>query len=173
MTFRKICALAAAFAALLVVATPTHAQLAMSYKLDVGTQRAEQPDVVVNRCAGLNWMTSIGACGREVLSKIAHVGRGESAASFEPASVPMIAELPELGAPERAPRLLRPGGAKEALLATSKTADLLLRVGSKLRLRGNDEGGWEWYRFTDTTYENHVKNNGHKAVGVELLLPFQ
>lgn len=173
MNPRKICGLAAALAALLAVATSTHAQLAMSYKLDVRTQRAEQPRVVVNRCAGLNWMTSIGACGREVLSKIAHAARSDSAASFEAAPVPTTGGLPELGTPERAPRLLRSGGGREGLLASSKTADLLLRVGSKLRLRGNDEGGLEWYRFTDTTYENHVKNNGHKAVGVELFLPFQ
>jgi hypothetical protein len=171
MNPKKICGLAAALAALLAVATSTHAQLAMSYKLDVRTQRAEQPHVVVNRCAGLNWMTSIGACGREVLSKIAHAARSDSAPSFEAA--PTTAELPELGTPERAPRLLRSGGGREGLLASSKTADLLLRVGSKLSPRGKDEGGLEWYRFTDTTYENHVKNNGHKAVGVELLLPFQ
>jgi hypothetical protein len=164
----------AALAALLFVATSSaHAQLALSYKLDVRAERGQQAEVSVNRCAGFNWVTSIGACGREVLTRITQNARSEGPATFEPATTPAGGELPDLGTPERAPRLLRSGGGKEALLASSKTADLLLRFGSKYRLRSNEEGGWDYYRFTDTTYENHIKTRGHKAVGVELLVPFQ
>ena len=49
---------------------------------------------------------------------------------------------------------------------SSRSADLSLRIGSKHRFK-NEES------FTDTVYQNHVSNNGHKAVGVELLVPFQ
>lgn len=164
----------AALAASLFVATSSaHAQLALSYKLDVRAERGQQPEVSVNRCAGFNWVTSIGACGREVLTRITHSTRSEGLTTFEPATTPAGGELPDLGAPERTPRFLRSGGGKEALLASSKTADLLLRFGSKFRLRNHEEGGWEYYRFTDTNYENHVKTRGHKAVGVELFVPFQ
>lgn len=169
----KMCCLGVAFAAMLTIATPAHAQLALSYKLDVGTPRAEQPEVVVSPCAGLNWMTSIGACGRELLARVAHAGRPDNLAVFEPAPGSAQSELPDLGRPEREPRFLRSAGGKEALVANSKTADFLLRIGSKFRLRGADEGGWEWYRFSDVNYDNHVKVNGHKSVGVELLVPFQ
>jgi hypothetical protein len=163
----------AACAAVLLVATSAHAQLALSYKLDVHTERSQQPEISVNRCAGFNWVTSIGACGREVLTRITQSTRSQNSATYEPAAAPASGELPDLGAPERVPRFLRSGGGREALLASSKTADLLLRFGSKYRLRTNDEGGWDYYRFSDTTYENHIKTRGHKAVGVELLVPFQ
>src|SRR5687768_14669359 len=140
---KKMCCLGAAFAALLAFAIPAHAQLALSYKLDVGASRTEQTEIVVSPCAGFNWVTSIGACGRELFARVAHAGRADNLAVFEPAAVPWVAELPELGRPEHEPRLLRSAGGKAALLGNSKTADLLFRFGSKFRLRGNEDGGWE------------------------------
>ena len=163
--------LLAAIALLLIAAAPAHAQLALSYKLEVRNPRVEQPESVVSPCAGLNWVTAIGACGRELFSRVSQGPRPENLAVFEPAPVAALPELPELGRPE--PRLLRAGGGKEALIANSKAADLLLRFGSKFRTREGSDGGWEWYRFTDTTYDTYVKTNGHKALGVELLVPFQ
>lgn len=168
----KISVSGVVFAALLACAIPAHAQLSMSYKLDVRSDRAEQQADVVSRCAGVNWMTSIGACGRELFTRIASGVRAEGSAMLEPAAA-FVAELPELGGTARDLRIFRPGGGREALLATSKTADLLLRLGSKYRVRSSEEGGWEYYRFTDANYESHVKANAHKAVGVELLVPFQ
>lgn len=165
----KTSLLGAAFAALLGFGTSAHAQLAMTYKLDVRNERAEQQPFVVNRCVGFNWMTSIGACGRELLARMTPGGRPEG----EAVAVSTGGDLPDLGAPGREWRLLRSGGGREALLASSKAADLLFRFGSKFRVRGSDEGGWEYFRFTDVNYESHVKANGHKAVGVELLVPFQ
>lgn len=169
---KRMCCLGAAFAALIALAMPAQAQLALSYKLDVRGQRTEQAEVAVSPCAGFNWMTAIGVCGRELLARVAHAARPENTAVFEPAGAPWGADLPELGKPERDPRVLRSGGGREAG-GTSKTADLLFRFGSKFRTRGNDESGWETHRFTDTTYDNYVKQNAHKAVGVELLVPFQ
>jgi hypothetical protein len=95
-----------------------------------------------------------------------------SAASVENVAV-RADELPALGggAPEQ--RYLRSAGGRDALIGSSRTADLLLKFGSKHRLRSSEEGGWDWYRFTDTTYQTHLQNNGHKALGVELLVPFQ
>jgi hypothetical protein len=169
-TITRTASLGAAFAVLVACATSANAQLAMSYKLDVRSERAEQQAVTVNRCTAFNWMTSIGACGRELFSRIAQVGRPDGA-TYE--AVTSGVELPELGGPVRDFRLLRSGGGKEALIASSKTAELLVRVGAKMRVRNNDDGGWEYYRFTDAKYESHVKANAHKAVGLELLVPFQ
>lgn len=170
---KKTCYVTAAVAFLLAAAVPAHAQLALSYKLEMGSPRVVQADTAVSACAGFNWLASIGNCGRELFTRIAQNPKPENLAVYEPVPVAGQTELPELGQPEFMPRLLRAAGGREALLANSRTADLLLRVGSKFRLRGSDEGGWEWYRFTDTTYDNYVKSNGHKALGVELLVPFQ
>lgn len=170
----KICCYAAAFAGLSVAATSAHAQLAMSYRLDVRPETAQHVPAVVNRCAGFNWMSSVGACGRELLVRIAPGERSDRGATFESGEVATGAELPTLGTPSSEPRLLRSAGGREALIGSSKTADLLFRFGSKFRTKSSEEGGWErWYRFRDTTYDNYVEANGHKAVGVELLVPFQ
>jgi hypothetical protein len=67
--------------------------------------------------------------------------------------------------------LLRSAGGKESLIANAKAVDLLFRFGSKYRLRSADDG-WELYKFTDPAYESRLQNN-LKALGVELLFPFQ
>lgn len=185
---------AAAFAvsSFVLAASPLYAQqsLSLSYKLDVRTDTAP-PVPAVNRCAGFQW-ASLAGCGRDLLAKIGPLAeRAVKAVSFSrdgaitadatgstsaaPAeSVAMRAdELPTLGggAPEQ--RYVRAAGGREALIGSSRTADLLLKFGSKHRLRSSEEGGWDWYRFNDTTYQTHLQNNGHKALGVELLVPFQ
>jgi len=170
MNFIKRACYLAALTAFLAVAVPAHAQLALSYKLEERSPRIEHPDVVVSPCTGLNWVTAIGACGRELFSRVAQNPRPENLAVYESAPAAATSELPDLG---RASERARSGTGKDALIANSKAADLLLKVGSKLRGRSSEEGGWEWYRFSDTTYDNYVKSQGHKALGVELLVPFQ
>jgi hypothetical protein len=98
--------------------------------------------------------------------------RGEAAeaavSAVEPGAAPP--ELPLLGSPGVDARLLR-AGAKEALTGSVRTVDLMFRFGSKYRLRSADDG-WELYKFTDPAYESRLQNN-LKALGVELLFPFQ
>lgn len=168
----KICCFAAALGALSTAAGSAHAQLAMSYRLEVRPDAAQQAPAIVNRCAGFNWMSSIGACGRELLARVTAGGRSDSEATFEPGPVAAMPDLPTLGAPASEPRVQRPAGG-ETLISSSKTADLLFRFGSKYRLKNSEESGWMRHRFRDTTYDNYVEANGHKAVGVELLVPFQ
>jgi hypothetical protein len=62
-------------------------------------------------------------------------------------------------------------GGREALGASLKTVDLMLRLGSKYRLK-SAEDGWEVYKFTDSPYESRFQNT-IKAIAVELLIPFQ
>jgi hypothetical protein len=129
----------------------------------------------MNRCAGFNWMTSIGACGRELFARVSpRLGEGVYSRAGEPdAGDPAPSPgLPSLGSLVPEPRI-RSAGGREALIGSTRTADLLFRLGSKYRVRGNDDGGLDAYKFTDTNYETHVQNKGFKAVGVELLVPFQ
>lgn len=129
----------------------------------------------MNRCAGFNWMSSIGACGRELFARITPPRAPDgvySKVSFEPAEVAAVPDLPALGGYTPEPRI-RSAAGREALIGSTRSADLMLRLGSKYRFKGAEDGGWDIYKFTDMRYENHVQNNGHKAVGVELLVPFQ
>ena len=174
---KKICASAALCAAVSCVAVSASAQsLALTYKLDARPDTPQQAPASLNHCAGFNWMTSIGACGRELFARIAPP-RGSDGAYFsgtalEPVEVAAVPDLPSLGTPSVEPRIRRAGG-REALIGSTRTADLLFRLGSKYRLKGGEDSGWDVYKFTDANYESHVQNNGHKAVGVELLVPFQ
>ena len=170
---KKICASAALFAAATGVAIPAFPQsLALTYKLDPRAETLPQAPSTVNRCAGLNWMTSIGACGRELFARVAPLRSADSKAhALEPTEVAAVPDLPSLGVQPAEPRVRFVGG-REAVIGSSRTADLMLRLGSKYRSAVEDSG-WNAYKFTDMNYESHVQNNGHKAVGVELLVPFQ
>src|SRR5687768_6169316 len=84
----RICASVVLVAA--AVCGTVHAQsLALTYKLEARPDTAQEAPGVVNRCAGFNWMTSIGACGRELLTRIAQPvtadGVYSQGAVFEPA----------------------------------------------------------------------------------------
>lgn len=173
-TLRKTCFAAAFSAVSLWLAASAGAQgLALSYNLNVNSDPA-QPAVygAANRCSGFNWVSSLGACTRDLLTRVSAGSRDaapESPPTFEPA-VPN-SELPTLGVPVPE-SILRGAGGKEALIGNAKAVDVLFRFGSKYRLRSAEEG-WEWYRFTDVGDEIRRKNSVHKAVGVELLVPFQ
>jgi hypothetical protein len=175
-TLLKKACFAAALAVPFGLATLASAQqqsLALSYKLDVGSAPVAAAPVV-SRCAGLNWVTSLGACGRDLLARISgsatHDGpRGaDGPAAFE-AAVPNAA-APMFEMPNE--KLLRSAGGKDSLIANSRPVEMLLRLGSKYRVRGADEG-WEYYRFTDIAQEMRRHSSAHKAVALELLVPFQ
>lgn len=169
------------------------APLALSYGLEARAEAAKPAPSLVTRCTGVTWMAALNACGRELLARIAPVGEVITRAVVtssdapptgwmvmgiapaEPAATRSDFDLPALGA-TGAPaesRYVRSAGGREALIGSSRTADLLLRLGSKHRFKNNEEGGWDMYRFNDTGYQTHLQTNGHKALGVELLVPFQ
>ena len=84
---------------------------------------------------------------------------------------PAPSELPMLGSPPPNSRFVRVLGGRETLTSSLKTVDLMLKVGSKYRLKSADDG-WELYKFSDSTYESRFQNT-LKAIGVEVLVPFQ
>ena len=186
----------AALTACLSVSAPALSEgekrpLSMSYQiLGIKSETAKPAPVPANRCGALTWLSSIGACGRDLLAKIApsaerhppalaSEGEDSTAAADSGAAtdrrvavdaglsrtdVVATIQLPALSPEDHA---VRAAPAREALSGTSRSADLLLRVGSNHRVNPND------VTFTDANYQAHVQNNGHKALGVELLLPFQ
>lgn len=166
--------------------------LSMTYQLlGIKPETAKPAPTPANRCGALTWLASIRACGRDLLAKIAprtertahrqaDEGEDSSAAADSGVSterrvaadpgvsrtdVVATVQLPALGSSEN--QAVRAAPTREALLGTNRSADLLLRVGSRHRVNPNDES------FTDATYQAHLQNNGHKALGVELFLPFQ
>lgn len=155
-----------AIGALLTIcaSAPAAAQsLAMTYRLEPQSHKAQQAPSSVPRCAGFEWLAAIEACGRDLLARIRPT-RVEAA--------PAQTQLPDLGSPVPE-RLLRSAGGREASIGSARSADLMFRFGSKYRFKDNEDATWEWYRFTDANYESFVKNHAHKAVAVELLVPFQ
>lgn len=148
------------------------ASLSLSYSLAGPPAAVPLKTAAMPRCDGLNWVASIAACGREWVSTLAERVSVAPAVVARTAREAAEIDLPELGDAPPEPRSLRAGGGREALLGKSGTADVLVRIGSRYRFRNAEEGGWEYYRFTDTTYQTHLHNKGHKALGLELLVPF-
>ncbi|MGZ5094469.1 MAG: hypothetical protein ACXWCY_16430 [Burkholderiales bacterium] len=95
--------------------------------------------------------------------------RDSESASREPTVTPVY-EIPLLGSSEANARLPRLEAGKD-LTANSRTVDLNFRFGSRYRRMTSDDG-WGAYQFTDVAYESRVQNN-IKALGLELLFPFQ
>ena len=152
---RKI--LSAAALAVAATSAPASAQsLALTYKLEPLAEAVQQQASAFSRCAGFNWIATIEACGREVLARVLP-SRGEVASASAPA-------LPALGSQASDARVI-------SASSSARNPDVNLRFGS--RFKGNEEGTWDWYRFKDANYESYVKNHGYKALGVELLVPFQ
>ena len=191
---KRACCVAAALVATVLCGTPALAQqtLTLSYKLDVKRDAVQPAPALFTRCAGFNWVASVGACGRDLLARIAPVAErlakavplpgdtdtastapapaAETTLAGTDAAPPARLEAPELPlglTPPDTTRTLRP------VTASSRAPDLLLRLGSRHRIKSNEEGALEGGRFLDTTYQSHLYNNGHKALGVELLVPFQ
>lgn len=165
--------------------------LSLSYDLVVKADGVQTVAPSVSRCAGFNW-TALAGCGRELLSRIAppterRVGTvppapDDGAPREAAAPAPTVAAesaVTRAGEP-RTPvtaaaeaRNARTVAARDTLIGSSRAADLLLRFGSRHRFKASEENGTDWYRFSDTTYQTHLQNNGHKALGLELHLPFQ
>ena len=157
---------AAALLAALIASGPAAAQsLTLSYKLESRSEPPREAPAPIGRCAGFNWLTAIEACGRDLLARIVPP-RGEA----QPAPSAQ-SEVPELGAavPYNFPR------SSGAVVGNARAPapDVMLRLGSKARMRANEDGTWDQHRFTDMNYESYVRNNSLKAVGVELHVPFQ
>lgn len=199
MNARKITRLCGLGALAACLAVPAYARaeeqkrpLSMTYQLlGIKPEAAKPAPTAANRCAALTWVASIGACGRDLLAKIApriertaraQADGGEDSAGVADSSVsnerrvaadPAVSrsdtvatvQLPTLGSVES--RVVRAAPGRDAMLGNNRSADLLLRVGSKHRYSPNDES------FTDANSQAHMQNNAHKALGVELLVPFQ
>jgi hypothetical protein len=186
---KNVCAAALAASLCAWSASPAAAQsLALSYKLsNADAESTKQALIAINRCAGFNWIGSLGACGRELVQRIlpgqpeegglkeAEPARDAQYKGEAPAPVVVRAappeesiKLPTLGLhPQRATT-----AGKDALSGNAKSVDVMFRFGSKYRFRSNEEG-WEWHRFTEAGYDTRMQMNAHKSAGIELMVPLQ
>jgi hypothetical protein len=191
------CFAAAAIASSGLIAGPVSAQsLALSYGLEVESARTVQLVTPVDRCIGRGhafiasacsspgWKLPTNATVADTLPVRASVPAANAAAkdvatdgdsrdteSPSPElTVTPLYELPLLGSAEADARLPRLEGSKD-LTGNLKTVDVNFRLGSRYRLTSADDG-WGPYKFTDVAYESRVQNN-MKALGLELLFPFQ
>ena len=175
--------------------------LSLSYQLDpVNAVPMQRATLVFDRCAALSWSASLAAAcdvdvpGRSFVAPPAPVQSISDAAALESKEQAMPAgarasalmgraptaaaaapgyELPTLGSPATDARVMRLAGSKEPVVGPAKSVDLNFRFGSKYRMKSNDEG-WEVYKqHGDVTSENRTQSRDAKAVGVELLFPFQ
>src|SRR5688572_22421011 len=92
------CCSALLIAPLCVLAAPAAAQsLALSHKLEIKSDSGQQAASVVQRCTGLSWLTSLGACGRDLLARIAPTARSHVDDTQKIAVFSMLPSGPEAG----------------------------------------------------------------------------
>ena len=107
-------------------------------------------------------MTQLDTCGRDLLARLTPGALSESV-------VPATAD----------PIQPKPGTTSGALPSRelarlpARETDLALKLGPTYGRKGADDLTASASRFTDTKYEMFRQSNGHKIVGVELLVPFQ
>ena len=191
------CCAAAALASSGLIAGPVSAQtLALSYRLEVESARASQLVTPVDRCAGrghafiaaacsspgwklstnatvadtppVRYVPAANAAAKDVATS--DVDSRDTESPSPELTVTPLYELPLLGSAEADARMPRLEGSKD-LTGNFKTVDVNFRFGSRYRLTSADDG-WGPYKFTDVAYESRVQNN-MKALGLELLFPFQ
>jgi hypothetical protein len=150
---------------------PAGAQsLALSYDLEVRRDTVERVALPAYQCSGSDWLNSIASCASD----------GEVAAPSSPqetaaASVLRSRRVTVGGARHEAPAAIPHQtfqAGEDVSDSRRRTADVSLRFGSKNRLLSPEETR-DVPRFVDAPYESYVQSNGHKAIGLELLVPFQ
>jgi hypothetical protein len=154
---------------------PAAAQsLALTYELDVGRDGVERFAPGPYPCAGSRWLTFVEVCETSGESAaFAHASQTAAqpdsrrasvggAIMATPTAVPRETFQADAAAPD--PRL-RPS-------EVGRAADVSLRVGAQARSRSFEDAA-ELSPLKSRTYEGALQNNAHKALGLELLLPFQ
>lgn len=151
--------------------------LARSDQLSVIPDPTQPVALATSRCAGFNWVTSLGTCSWSLLTRIASAARPEGDAR-QPSDAPLAFEplVSRTGLPAPAISVptftARSGGGNESLAGHTRAADLLFRFSSTNHAR-NADGGRDWSHFSDVTQERRRQGSLPKVVGVELLVPFQ
>jgi hypothetical protein len=144
-------------------AVPAGAQsLALSYDLDVRKDTVERVSLPTYHCTGSDWLNSIASCARDG-------GAAESGAE-SPLRIRRVTVGASGDATAAIPHHALQAG-EDALNARRRTADVSLRFGSKNRLSSDETR--DVPRSVDAPYESYLHSNAHKAIGLELLVPFQ
>ena len=152
------------------VTVPAGAQsLALSYDLGVRADLVARVALPADQCSGSDWLNAIALCARDREAAALSSPEDNAAASARGS------RRVSVGATGQAPAATIPQGlqaGEDPLDGRRRTADVSLRLGSKNRLLSPEENR-DVGRFVDTPYERYLQNNAHKAIGLELLVPFQ
>ena len=151
--------------------------LTLSYALEVRRDALERVSLPSDYCNAPDWLNSIPSCrrnGDEVASAAPEEsGVGPALGIRRATATGTTGNAPPAAIPHRA---LQTGedssDSRLRLPNSSRTADVSLRLGSKNRLPSAEENR-ELPRFVDAPYESYLHGNSHKAIGLELLVPFQ
>lgn len=182
--------LAAAAVPLLTGIAPAAAQsLALTYALGESGPVPARAGVAIP-CLGPGWQMSPEGCRRELRARFTALLPGALPAEkgmppLEPETAPVPGEAAATGElrvqPAWRPAPTLPGlpiaaepGPQAAGASGSRggAGELVFRVGNSLRAFEREEAGAGGSRFTDLRYEAHRQSKGHKALGVELFVPF-
>jgi hypothetical protein len=150
-------------------AMPARAQsLALSYDMDVRRETVERVTLPNYQCSGSDWLSLIASCtrDREALSSPEESATAQ-ASGIRRVTVGAAGHAAPAAIPHQALQT-----ADDASDLRRRAADVSLRIGSKNRPIPTDESR-DLPRFVDTPYENYLQSNAHKAIGLELLVPFQ
>jgi hypothetical protein len=150
---------------------PVDAQsLVLSYDLGVRRDVVERVALPADQCSGSDWLNAIASCARDGEAAALSSPEDSAAAStrgIRRVTVGAIGQATAAAIPHQA---LQAG--EDALDGRRRTADVSLRFGSKNRLLSPEENR-DMARFVDAPYESYLHSNAHKAIGLELLVPFQ
>ena len=148
--------------------------LSLSYDVNVRRDGVERVLLPSDPCSGSDWSSSVVACTpadaassssqEDGTARGAGLRRVVVGAGAHAVPTPVPRQAFQAGDESLDPRLR---GA-----SSSRAADVSLRLGSKNRPLSSEEGR-EQPRFVDAAYENYVHSNAHKALALELLVPFQ
>jgi hypothetical protein len=150
---------------------PADAQsLALSYDLGVRRDVVERVALPANQCSGSDWLNAIASCARDGEAAALSPPQDSAAASPRGIRRVTVGAIGQATAAAIPHQTLQAG--EDALDGRRRTADVSLRFGSKNRLASPEENR-DMARFVDAPYESYVHSNAHKAIGLELLVPFQ
>jgi hypothetical protein len=143
--------------------------LALTYALDVRKDAVEHVALPTRQCSGSDWLNAIAPCARDGAAALSSAEKNASVTAISERRVTVGAA--GYAAPAAIPHEALQAG-DDALDSRRRTSDVSLRLGSKNRLVSAEERR-DMPRFVDAPSESYVHSNAHKAIGLELLVPFQ
>lgn len=167
----RCCVTAVLAAAALGLAGVAGAQrLSLSYDLGVVPDAVQPaPATTASRCAGANWVATLGSCSWDLITRFATglVAEGEGAQAEPAIRVPAR----RVAAPSVGGSGATFAGGVDVPAASSRVTDTSVRFSTTNQSR-QAEGGREWSRLSDLAQEAR-RPGSPRTLTVEMVVPFQ